>query len=322
MQGRLARWNRAAKSRDSHRIVRSVVIVAAKLFCRNHGPEQVTLCWGSWQLLLKRLKRRNPFRPVRAPSRVWQRGALRVAFALPVPPKHRRRRAHRTRFTSPPAGEERSFMTARGMALLAPIPSPTVRMEFCGPAIRALILIIVGFFGDPHSTPASRASPQNRAPLSQATGGSCVVGHSETFTFLGFTHFCGQLTTAAFIVWRITAKKRRVAKLKALRAELSTPEASSYDRGRCIAPESCAGPLPIPRCSGQLDSVAHFPPTRLPAVAECPHPSQSTCPGALGSSLSSLDPVDSSTPHSASLSRCPLRRYPSPVRAVWCSEAS
>ena len=39
-------------------------------------------------------------------------------------------------------------MTASGMALLAPIPSPTVRMEFCGPAIRALILIIVGFFGN------------------------------------------------------------------------------------------------------------------------------------------------------------------------------
>jgi hypothetical protein len=24
----------------------------------------------------------------------------------------------------------------------------------------------------------------------------------ETFTFLGFTHFCGQLTNGAFIVWR------------------------------------------------------------------------------------------------------------------------
>jgi RNA-directed DNA polymerase len=42
----------------------------------------------------------------------------------------------------------------------------------------------------------------------------------ETFTFLGFTHFCGQLRTGAFIVWRITAKKRMVAKLKAIKAEL------------------------------------------------------------------------------------------------------
>ena len=42
-------------------------------------------------------------------------------------------------------------------------------------------------------------------------------GKPETFTFLGFTHFCGQRkSNGAFIVWRITAKKRMVAKLKAL----------------------------------------------------------------------------------------------------------
>ena len=46
-------------------------------------------------------------------------------------------------------------------------------------------------------------------------------GKPETFTFLGFTHFCGHLTSSgAFNVWRITAKKRMVAKLSALKAEL------------------------------------------------------------------------------------------------------
>jgi RNA-directed DNA polymerase len=46
-------------------------------------------------------------------------------------------------------------------------------------------------------------------------------GKPETFTFLGFTHFCGQrISDGAFIVWRITAKKRMVAKLKAIKAEL------------------------------------------------------------------------------------------------------
>src|SRR5690348_10029386 len=45
-------------------------------------------------------------------------------------------------------------------------------------------------------------------------------GKPGTFTFLGFTHFCGRLTNGAFIVWRITAKKRMVAKLKAIKAEL------------------------------------------------------------------------------------------------------
>jgi RNA-directed DNA polymerase len=46
-------------------------------------------------------------------------------------------------------------------------------------------------------------------------------GKPETFTFLGFTHFCGQRhKTGTFTVWRITAKKRMVAKLKAIKAEL------------------------------------------------------------------------------------------------------
>src|SRR3989475_1867322 len=34
-------------------------------------------------------------------------------------------------------------------------------------------------------------------------------GKPETFTFLGLTHYCGQrIRDGAFIVWRITAKKR------------------------------------------------------------------------------------------------------------------
>ena len=44
----------------------------------------------------------------------------------------------------------------------------------------------------------------------------------ETFTFLGFTHYCGKRRSdRTFIVWRKTAKKRMVAKLHALKAELS-----------------------------------------------------------------------------------------------------
>ena len=46
-------------------------------------------------------------------------------------------------------------------------------------------------------------------------------GKPETFTFLGFTHYCGQRhKTETFTVWRITAKKRMVAKLKAIKVEL------------------------------------------------------------------------------------------------------
>jgi group II intron reverse transcriptase/maturase len=46
-------------------------------------------------------------------------------------------------------------------------------------------------------------------------------GKPETFTFLGFTHFCGKRrSNGAFTVWRKTAKKRMVAKLHAIKAEL------------------------------------------------------------------------------------------------------
>jgi hypothetical protein len=46
-------------------------------------------------------------------------------------------------------------------------------------------------------------------------------GKPETFTFLGFTHYCGQRhKSETFTVWRLTAKKRMVAKLKAIKAEL------------------------------------------------------------------------------------------------------
>ena len=46
-------------------------------------------------------------------------------------------------------------------------------------------------------------------------------GKPETFTFLGFTHYCGKRRSdGSFIVWRKTATKRMVAKLHALKAEL------------------------------------------------------------------------------------------------------
>jgi RNA-directed DNA polymerase len=46
-------------------------------------------------------------------------------------------------------------------------------------------------------------------------------GKPETFTFLGFTHYCGRLTSSgAFNVWRMTAKKRMAGKLQSIKAEL------------------------------------------------------------------------------------------------------
>jgi hypothetical protein len=43
-------------------------------------------------------------------------------------------------------------------------------------------------------------------------------GKPETFTFLGFTHYCGRRHKTD--TWRITSKQRMVAKLKAIKVEL------------------------------------------------------------------------------------------------------
>ena len=60
-------------------------------------------------------------------------------------------------------------------------------------------------------------------------------GKPETFTFLGFTHYCGKRRSdGSFIVWRKTAKKRMVAKLRALKAELisTSPQRKSVNGSR------------------------------------------------------------------------------------------
>ena len=45
-------------------------------------------------------------------------------------------------------------------------------------------------------------------------------GKAETFTFLGFTHYCGRTSKGHFTVWRQTAAKRMRAKLLSLKQEL------------------------------------------------------------------------------------------------------
>jgi hypothetical protein len=45
-------------------------------------------------------------------------------------------------------------------------------------------------------------------------------GKAETFTFLGFTHYCGTNSKGQFEVWRRTAAKRMRAKLQGIKQEL------------------------------------------------------------------------------------------------------
>jgi hypothetical protein len=46
------------------------------------------------------------------------------------------------------------------------------------------------------------------------------AGKPETFTFLGFTHYCGTNSKGHFVVWRRTAAKRMRAKLQGIKQEL------------------------------------------------------------------------------------------------------
>jgi RNA-directed DNA polymerase len=56
------------------------------------------------------------------------------------------------------------------------------------------------------------------AALNRAERGQ---GKPETFTFLGFTHYCGKRrNNGGFIVWRKTASKRMTAKLRDIKIEL------------------------------------------------------------------------------------------------------
>jgi RNA-directed DNA polymerase len=45
-------------------------------------------------------------------------------------------------------------------------------------------------------------------------------GKPETFTFLGFTHYCGTNSKGQFVIWRRTAAKRMRAKLASIKQEL------------------------------------------------------------------------------------------------------
>jgi Reverse transcriptase (RNA-dependent DNA polymerase) len=70
-------------------------------------------------------------------------------------------------------------------------------------------------------------------------------GKPETFTFLGFTHLCGKRrSNGAFTVGRKTAKKRMVAKLHAIKAELRLrkTQATASVPKKTVSLEGCTSP--------------------------------------------------------------------------------
>jgi len=93
-------------------------------------------------------------------------------------------------------------------------------------------------------------------------------GKLETFTFLGFTHYCGENSKGYFQVWRETAGKRMRAKLQQIKQELRArafPLAAGSTVAVCLTPSESevAGdlegdwpsPRPVNSCAAHLASV-------------------------------------------------------------------
>ena len=111
-------------------------------------------------------------------------------------------------------------------------------------------------------------------------------GKPETFTFLGFTHYCGRRhKTETFTVWRITAKRRMAAKLKAIKVELQRRKHDRTSQVGAWLRKVVIRLLPIPCCSRQHRPAAHLQESRQSALAERSGSPQSNARGRSGRSL-------------------------------------
>lgn len=125
-------------------------------------------------------------------------------------------------------------------------------------------------------------------------------GKPETFVFLGFTHHCGYLRgSGAFTVWRITATKRMVAKLKAMKAELQhRKHHRSSEVGEWLR-KVVTGYYQYHAVLGNSSQLRLFR-RRVCRLWRRSGTPKSTRASSVGASCPIDGPVDSSTPHPAS----------------------
>jgi hypothetical protein len=132
-------------------------------------------------------------------------------------------------------------------------------------------------------------------------------GKPETFTFLGFSHYCGKRRKdGAFIVWRETAKKRLVAKLQAIKTELKRRRHEPIASVGAWLQKVTSGYYQYHAVPGNLSSASTFPlAVALGVVARviAPQPAQ---PGLHGPAQPDHGPLDSSRSRSPSLSYAAL----------------
>jgi len=155
----------------------------------------------------------------------------------------------------------------------------------------------------------------------QPTNGNSGAGKPETFTFLGFTHYCGRRhKTDTFTVWRITSKQRMVAKLKTIKVELLRRKHDRISQVGAWLRKVVTGYYQYHAVPGNIDQMRTFRQrvNRLwrNVLVRRSQPAkrrwESLTPG--------LQQVDTHTPNPASLPSRPLQRHSSFIRAV-CVDA-
>ena len=91
----------------------------------------------------------------------------------------------------------------------------------------------------------------------------------ETFTFLGFTHYCGtRRSDGSFIVWRKTAKQRMAAKLRAIKTELRRRMHEPIPLVGEWVQRVLTGYYPVPRHPGQSASAVGLSPPAMSGMAD------------------------------------------------------
>jgi group II intron reverse transcriptase/maturase len=146
-------------------------------------------------------------------------------------------------------------------------------------------------------------------------------GKPETFTFLGFTHYCGRrYKTDTFTVWRITSKQRMVAKLKTIKVELRRRKHDRISQTGAWLRKVVTGYYQYHAVPGNIDQLRIFRQRVNRLWRNVSGSSQSTRKEEVGVTYSGFQQVDTHTSNPAPLSSSPLLRHSSFIRAV-CVDA-
>jgi group II intron reverse transcriptase/maturase len=133
-------------------------------------------------------------------------------------------------------------------------------------------------------------------------------GKLETFTFLGFTHYCGENSKGYFQVWRETAGKRMRAKLQQIKQELRARMHEPVEATGKWLKRVVLGYYQYHAVPGNLQQLGRFPLAVGSPMAVYITPSESEVAGDLEGDWPSSGPVDPCAAHLASLPECAVRR--------------